>query len=233
MGFSFCICLMTLITSTSLVYYRDVPWMCWNTQSDLYYVLENGWWIWNRGGKKPTSPTPWSYFSLLDSFDIELPHNERASERERERERERQTDRQSLCVTSISEPRGQGHSVFWVSWPPRSWVQTAEGRCGQRAEEPDKPLWLRTYLFPYLLLLQLTFLQSCYFVVCLQNALWAKLASNVPWVGRGPLWELGKGEGRVGKQWQRHSIIELSVNYPCFVIQLPKAGGETKTEKAS
>ena len=106
----------------------------------------------------------------------------------------------------------------------------AEGRCGQRAEEPDKPLWLRTYLFPYLLLLQLTFLQSCYFVVCLQNALWAKLASNVPWVGRGPLWEPGRGEGRAGKQWHRHSIIEISVKDPCFVIQLPKAGGETKTE---
>lgn len=101
MGFSFCICLMTLITSTSLVYYRDVPWMRWNTQSDLYYVLENGWWIWNRGGKKPTSPTPWSYFSLLDSFDIELPHNERA----RERERDRQTI--SLCNFHLWAPRAR------------------------------------------------------------------------------------------------------------------------------
>lgn len=52
---------------------------------------------------------------FIDSFDIELPHNERKREREKK----------SLCVTSIPEPPGQGRSVLRVSWPPRSWVQTA------------------------------------------------------------------------------------------------------------
>lgn len=43
----------------------------------------------------------------------------------------------------------------------------------------------------------------------------------------------GRGEGRAGKQLQKHYIIDIFVNDPFFVIKLPKADGEMKTEKAS
>ena len=43
----------------------------------------------------------------------------------------------------------------------------------------------------------------------------------------------GRGEGRAGKQLQKHYIIDLFVNDPFFVIKLPKADGEMKNEKAS
>lgn len=43
----------------------------------------------------------------------------------------------------------------------------------------------------------------------------------------------GRGEGRAGKQLQKYYIIDIFVNDPFFVIKLPKADGEMKTEKAS
>lgn len=115
--------------------------------------------------------------------------------------------------------------LYSVPW----WKQTAEDRCGQRAEEPDKALWLRTYLFPYLLLLQLTFLQSCYFVVYLQSAFWAKFASNVLWVGKGLQ---RKARERWGEEFsKKYYVTDISVKAPSLVIRLLKTDGEVETEK--